>query len=76
MKPGLHHLYIPGPTNVPMALMRAMQVPMQDHRGPDFPDLTLGLFADLRRVFQTRTARSSCSPGPARAAGRPRSPTP
>lgn len=32
MKTGTQHLYIPGPTNVPEAVRRAMLVPMQDHR--------------------------------------------
>jgi alanine-glyoxylate transaminase/serine-glyoxylate transaminase/serine-pyruvate transaminase len=35
----------------------AMNVPMQDHRGPDFPDLTLPLFADLKKVFANETGR-------------------
>jgi alanine-glyoxylate transaminase/serine-glyoxylate transaminase/serine-pyruvate transaminase len=30
---------------------------MQDHRAPTFPDLTLPLFADLKKIFQTRTGR-------------------
>ena len=57
MKTGITHLCIPGPTNVPDAVRQAMNVPMQDMRAPDFPELTLPLFADLKRVFRTRAAR-------------------
>lgn len=63
MKTGIQHLYIPGPTNVPEAVRQAMNVPMQDHRAPDFGDLTLGLFADLKKVFKTRTGRVMMFPG-------------
>ena len=37
MPTGPTHLFIPGPTNVPEAVRRAINVPMQDHRAPDFP---------------------------------------
>ncbi len=57
MPPGPVHLFIPGPTNVPDAVRRAMNVPMQDHRAPDFPELTLPLFADLKKVFANETGR-------------------
>lgn len=63
MKTGTQHLYIPGPTNVPEAVRRAMVVPMQDHRAPDFGDLTLGLFADLKRVLGTKTGTVMMFPG-------------
>ncbi len=54
---GVTHLFIPGPTNVPEAVRRAMNVPMEDHRAPDFPELTLGLFRDSARVFANETGR-------------------
>ncbi|MEO7196106.1 MAG: aminotransferase class V-fold PLP-dependent enzyme [Pseudonocardiaceae bacterium] len=57
MPPGPLHLFIPGPTNVPDAVRRAMNVPMQDHRALDFPELTLPLFADLKKVFANETGR-------------------
>jgi alanine-glyoxylate transaminase/serine-glyoxylate transaminase/serine-pyruvate transaminase len=50
-------LYVPGPTNVPDAVRRAMNVPQEDHRAPDFPELTLPLFADLKKVFATKAGR-------------------
>ncbi len=53
MKTGIHHLCIPGPTNVPEAVRRAMNVTMPDHRAPDFGALTLGLVRDLKTVLKT-----------------------
>jgi alanine-glyoxylate transaminase / serine-glyoxylate transaminase / serine-pyruvate transaminase len=60
---GVTHLFVPGPTNVPEAVRRAMNVPMQDHRAPDFPDLTLPLFQDLKKVFALRDGRVFLYPG-------------
>jgi alanine-glyoxylate transaminase/serine-glyoxylate transaminase/serine-pyruvate transaminase len=57
MKTGFTHLYIPGPTNIPEKVRQAMNVPMQDMRAPDFPELTKPLFAGLKRVFQTESGR-------------------
>ena len=53
MKTGISHLFIPGPTNVPDVVRQAMNVPMQDMRAPDFGDLTLGLFRDMKQVLRT-----------------------
>jgi alanine-glyoxylate transaminase / serine-glyoxylate transaminase / serine-pyruvate transaminase len=50
-------LFIPGPTNVPDAVRRAMNLPQEDMRSPDFPKLTLPLFADLKKVFKTTTGQ-------------------
>jgi len=63
MRTGHSHLFIPGPTNVPESVRQAMNVPMQDMRAPDFGDLTLGLFTDLKTVFRTRTGRVMLFPG-------------
>ncbi|MDQ3887450.1 MAG: aminotransferase class V-fold PLP-dependent enzyme [Actinomycetota bacterium] len=57
MHTGITHLFMPGPTNVPEAVRRAMNVPMQDHRAPDFPELTLPLFAGLKKIFATESGR-------------------
>ncbi len=51
---GMRGLFIPGPTNVPERVRRAMDVPMEDQRAPDLPDFTLPLFQDLKRIFQTQ----------------------
>ena len=50
---GRHFLQIPGPTNVPGRILRAIERPTIDHRGPDFGVLCQGILADLRTVFQT-----------------------
>ena len=41
IRPGKHFLQIPGPTNVPDRILRAMDYPTIDHRGPDFAELGL-----------------------------------
>lgn len=63
MRNGVTHLFIPGPTNVPESVRRAMNVPMQDHRALDFPDLTLPLFEDLKKIFALRDGRVFLYPG-------------
>ena len=52
-RPGRHFLQIPGPTNVPERILRAMGRPTIDHRGPEFADLTRGIFEGLKDVFKT-----------------------
>jgi alanine-glyoxylate transaminase / serine-glyoxylate transaminase / serine-pyruvate transaminase len=68
MKTGQTHLFIPGPTNVPDEVRRAMNVPQEDMRAPDFGALALGLFADLRRVLRTETGEVMLFPGSGTAA--------
>lgn len=63
MRNGHTHLFVPGPTNIPEAVRRAMNVPMQDMRASDFPDLTLPLLADLKRVFKTEDGAIFMFPG-------------
>ncbi len=50
---GRHFLQIPGPTNVPDRVLRAMDQPVIDHRGPEFATLTADLLDGLRALFQT-----------------------
>jgi alanine-glyoxylate transaminase/serine-glyoxylate transaminase/serine-pyruvate transaminase len=52
-RPGRHFLQIPGPTNVPDRVLRAMDAPTIDHRGPDFSRLASEVLEGLRPVFQT-----------------------
>ena len=54
---GMTGLFVPGPTNVPESIRRALDVPMQDHRAPDIPEFTLPLFADLKKIFKTQSAQ-------------------
>jgi alanine-glyoxylate transaminase/serine-glyoxylate transaminase/serine-pyruvate transaminase len=53
---GRNFLFVPGPTNVPDRVLRAMAVPMEDHRSSAFPALTLECLAGLRKVFKTTAA--------------------
>jgi len=55
--PGRNFLFIPGPTNVPERIMNAMHVSQEDMRATDFPEFTLPLFEDLKKVFKTKTGR-------------------
>lgn len=52
---GRNGLFVPGPTNVPDRVLRSMVVPMEDHRSPKFPLLTLECLAGLKKVFKTTT---------------------
>ncbi|HEV3333507.1 MAG TPA: aminotransferase class V-fold PLP-dependent enzyme [Bryobacteraceae bacterium] len=50
---GRHFLQIPGPTNVPERVLRAMARPTIDHRGADFAPLALELLESLKPIFKT-----------------------
>lgn len=50
---GRHFLQIPGPTNVPDRVLRAMDMPTVDHRGPDFAQLGLRCLEGMKRVCRT-----------------------
>lgn len=52
---GQNPVFIPGPTNIPDSLRAAMNVQTVDHRAPDFRDVLLPLFDDLKTVFNTRS---------------------
>jgi alanine-glyoxylate transaminase/serine-glyoxylate transaminase/serine-pyruvate transaminase len=50
---GRHFLQIPGPTNVPDRVLRAMDNPTMDHRGPEFGRFGKALLEKVRTVFRT-----------------------
>lgn len=50
---GRHFLQIPGPSNVPDSVLRAMSQAVVDHRGPEFPKLTHNILDQLKPVFGT-----------------------
>jgi alanine-glyoxylate transaminase/serine-glyoxylate transaminase/serine-pyruvate transaminase len=50
---GRHFLQIPGPTNVPDRVLRAIDFPTMDHRGPEFADLGKSVIAGMKRIFKT-----------------------
>ncbi|MGC8658309.1 MAG: pyridoxal-phosphate-dependent aminotransferase family protein [Desulfomonilaceae bacterium] len=51
---GKHFLQIPGPTNVPDRILRAMDHPTIDHRGPEFQKLANKVLSEIRKIFQTQ----------------------
>jgi alanine-glyoxylate transaminase / serine-glyoxylate transaminase / serine-pyruvate transaminase len=52
---GRNFLFVPGPTNVPDRVARAMMVAQEDHRSPIFPELSRACLAGLKPVFKTTT---------------------
>jgi alanine-glyoxylate transaminase/serine-glyoxylate transaminase/serine-pyruvate transaminase len=50
---GRHFLQIPGPTNVPDRILRAIDHPTIDHRGPEFGELGRYVLDGIRKIFQT-----------------------
>ncbi len=50
--PGRHFLQIPGPTNVPDRILRAMAQPIIDHRGPDFATLGRKVLEGIKPIFK------------------------
>jgi alanine-glyoxylate transaminase/serine-glyoxylate transaminase/serine-pyruvate transaminase len=61
--PGRHFLQIPGPTNVPERVLRAMDRPVPDHRGPEMPALVAEIRTGLRKVFKTENGEPVIFPG-------------
>jgi len=60
--PGRNFLFVPGPTNVPERILRAMDRAMEDHRSSAFPTLTAALLHDLKKVFRTATGQAFIFP--------------
>ena len=54
IRTGRHFLQIPGPTNVPDRVLRAMDQPVIDHRGPEFAQLGLDVLQGMQAIFQTK----------------------
>jgi alanine-glyoxylate transaminase / serine-glyoxylate transaminase / serine-pyruvate transaminase len=52
-KSGRHFLQIPGPTNVPDRVLRALSKPTIDHRGPEFATLAKEVLIGLKDIFLT-----------------------
>jgi alanine-glyoxylate transaminase / serine-glyoxylate transaminase / serine-pyruvate transaminase len=51
---GRHFLQIPGPTNVPERVLRAMDMPALDHRGAEFAEIGFAVLAGMQRLFRTK----------------------
>jgi alanine-glyoxylate transaminase / serine-glyoxylate transaminase / serine-pyruvate transaminase len=54
---GRNFLFVPGPTNVPDRILRAMSVASEDHRSPDFPALTRACLEGLKPIFKTSSGQ-------------------
>jgi len=52
---GRHFLQIPGPTNVPDRVLRAIDSATVDHRGPEFQEMSKEVLAGLKHVFKTKS---------------------
>ena len=52
--PGKHFLQLPGPSNVPDRILRAMDYPTIDHRGPEFSDLANFCLEGIKTIFKTK----------------------
>ena len=50
---GRHFLHIPGPTPIPDRVLRAMDTPIIDHRGPDFAKLAKRCLEGIKTIFKT-----------------------
>src|SRR5882757_1218163 len=59
---GRNFLFVPGPTNVPDRVLRAMMVAMEDHRSPVFPELSRACLNGLKTVFKTVTGSAIIFP--------------
>ena len=51
---GRHFLQIPGPTNIPDRVLRAMDMPGLDHRGAEFAELGFAVLGGMQRMFRTK----------------------
>lgn len=60
--PGRNFLFVPGPTNVPDRVLRAMVVAMEDHRSSKFPELSRSVLSDLKKVFKTAEGQAFIFP--------------
>lgn len=61
--PGFKGLFVPGPTNMPFQIRQAMDVALEDHRAPDYPQFILPLLADVKKVFQSKNGHVIIFPG-------------
>ena len=59
---GRNFLFVPGPTNVPDRILRAMHRAMEDHRSSDFPALTASVLEGLREIFKTASGQAFLFP--------------
>ena len=56
-------VFIPGPTNLPDSVRRAIDLPTVDHRSPAFAETLPHLFGRLKKIFRTKQAKVFYLPG-------------
>ena len=61
--PGRNHLFVPGPVNIHDRVLRAMNLPGQNHRDPWFPELYKSVLEDTKFVYQTKEGTPFIFPG-------------
>jgi alanine-glyoxylate transaminase / serine-glyoxylate transaminase / serine-pyruvate transaminase len=59
---GRNFLFVPGPTNVPDRVLRAMHRAMEDHRSSDFPALAAPVLENLKKIFKTNSGQAFVFP--------------
>lgn len=59
---GRNSLFVPGPTNVPDRVLRAMHRAMEDHRSSDFPALAAPVLESLKKIFKTTSGQAFIFP--------------
>src|SRR5215210_536835 len=59
---GRNFLFVPGPTNVPDRVLRAMHRAMEDHRSSDFPALAAPVLESLKKIFKTSSGQAFIFP--------------
>jgi alanine-glyoxylate transaminase/serine-glyoxylate transaminase/serine-pyruvate transaminase len=59
---GRNFLFVPGPTNVPDRVLRAMHVAMEDHRSSSFPALATTCLEELKKIFKTSSGQAFLFP--------------
>lgn len=59
---GRNFLFVPGPTNVPDRVLRAMHRAMEDHRSSDFPALAAPVLENLKKIFKTTSGQAFVFP--------------
>ncbi|GIR38631.1 MAG: hypothetical protein CM15mP50_1420 [Rhodobacterales bacterium] len=64
-------LFVPGPTNVPDVIRKAIDVPMEDHRAPDLPEFILPLLNDVKKFLKPFQGRFLSFPRQGQEPGRP-----
>lgn len=61
--PGRNHLFVPGPVNIHDRVLRAMNVPGQNHRDPWFAEMYKSVLEDTKFVYQTKEGTPFIFPG-------------